>query len=71
MQTNKGEIESVKVEEGDMVNFVDGAFKYLEKTVGELVKVDRRSETYPYTVRVPNGEGHLDIPCARWEFRKI
>lgn len=61
-----------QVSEGDAVRITAGPFASMEATEGTLTRVDPRSTTYPFTIIVlgPTGES-LEIPAARWEFRKI
>lgn len=60
------------VEVGEQVQFTDGPFATMAHPTGEVSRVDHRSQSYPYRVRVPHGDaGSLEIPCARWEFERV
>lgn len=74
MKSNDGETktEETAVTIGDEVQFTDGPFsKGLVPVKGTVLRVDRRSISYPYTVQVREGQRMLQIPCASWEFTKI
>lgn len=67
-----GSVKKDDVKEGDEVQFVDGPFALVERPTGQVTRVDHRSPSYPYRVKVPHGEaGSMEIPCARWEFVKV